>query len=132
MSVFECLLNDINEILEFIHVKLNESYELLVFFLISSLSACSLWLWYCLNAVHMLDYMYLDQSHCFIFFHWLITLIVCANKCFQLNNFSLSCSHFLTSSCSFHFTLLFLIVIFLLQFKYFSSTLTLQFFQSWW
>ncbi len=30
MSVSERLLNDINEILEFAHVKLNESYELLV------------------------------------------------------------------------------------------------------
>ncbi len=28
MFVFEHLLNDINEILEFIHVELNESYEL--------------------------------------------------------------------------------------------------------
>ncbi len=30
------------------------------FFFLSSLSACSLWLWHCLNAMHMLDYMYLD------------------------------------------------------------------------
>ncbi len=101
-------------------------------FLISSLSACSLWLWHCLDAVHMLDYMYLDQSRCFISSHWSITLIVCANKHFQSNNFSLSCFHFLVSSCSSLFTLSFLIVIFLLQFKYFSSTLTLRFFQSWW
>ena len=30
MSVFECLLNNINEILEFAHVKLNETRELLM------------------------------------------------------------------------------------------------------
>jgi len=102
------------------------------FFSSSSLSACSLWLWHCLDAVHMLDYMYLDQSRCFISFHWSITSIVCVNKRFQSNNFFLSCSHFLVSSCSFHFTLSFLIVIFLLQFKYFSRTLALRFFQSWW
>ncbi len=101
-------------------------------FFISSLSACSLWLWHCLNAVHMLNYMYLDQSCCFISFHWSITLIVCANKHFQSNNFFLSCFCFLASSCSFHFTLSFLIIIFLLQFEYFSSTLALRFFQSWW
>ncbi len=76
-------------------------------FFIFSLSACSLWLWHCLDAVHMLDYMYLDQSRCFISFHWSITSIVCANKRFQSNNFSLSCSHFLISLYSFHFTLLF-------------------------
>ena len=102
------------------------------FFFISLLSACSLWLWHCLDAVHMLDYMYLDQSRCFISFHWSITLIVCTNKHFQSNNFFLLCSHFLTSSCSSHFTLSFSIVIFLSQFKYFSSTLALRFFQSWW
>ncbi len=30
MSVFECLLNDINEILEFAYIKLNKTYELLM------------------------------------------------------------------------------------------------------
>ncbi len=113
--------------LEFI----NNEQEFFLFF-ISSLSACSLWLWYCLDAVHMLDYMYLDQSCCFISFHWSITSIVCANKHFQSNNFFLLCFHFLVSLCSSHFTFSFLIIIFLLQFKYFSSTLTLWFFQSWW
>ncbi len=98
----------------------------------SSLSAYSLWLWHCLNAVCMLNYMYLDQSRCFISFHWSITSIVCTNKYFQSNNFFLSCSHFLVSSYSFHSTFSFSIVIFLLQFEYFSSTLTLWFFQSWW
>ena len=107
-------------------------YRYMLFIFISSLSACSLWLWHCLDAVHMLDYMYLDQSCCFISSHWSITSIVCANKHFQSNNFSLSCFHFLVSSCSSLSTLSFLIVIFLLQFKYFSSTLTLRFFQSWW
>ncbi len=106
--------------------------DALMFFFLSSLSACSLWLWHCLDAVYMLNYMYLDQSHCFISFHWSITSIVCANKCFQSNNFFLSCSRFLASSYSFHSTLLFSIVVFLLQFKYFSSTLALRFFQSWW
>ncbi len=106
--------------------------EAMMNFFSPSLSACSLWLWHCLDAVYMLDYMYLDQSRCFISSHWSIILIVCANKCFQSNNFFLSCSCFLTSSCSFHFTLSFSIVIFLLQFKYFSSTLALRFFQSWW
>ncbi len=46
------------------------------YFFISSLSACNLWLWHCLNAVHMLDYIYLNQSHCFISSHWSITSIV--------------------------------------------------------
>ncbi len=102
------------------------------FFFFSSLSACSLWLWHCLDAVHMLNYMYLDQSRCFISSHWSITSIVYTNKCFQSNSFFFSCSRFLASSCSFHFTLSFLIIIFLSQFKYFSSTLALRFFQSWW
>ncbi len=106
--------------------------SIIKFFFISSLSACSLWLWHCLDAVCMLGYMYLDQSRCFISFHWSITSIVCANKRFQPNNFSLLCPHFLVSSCSFHSTLSFSIVIFLSQFKYFSSTLALRFFQSWW
>ncbi len=83
------------------------------FFFISSLSACSLWLWHCLDIMRMLNYMYLDQSRCFISFHWSITSIVCINKCFQPNNFFLSCSRFLASSCSFYSTLLFSIVIFL-------------------
>ena len=105
--------------------------NIFTFFFISSLSACSLWLWYCLDVMYMLNYMYLDQSYCFISFHWLITSIVCINKCFQSNNFFLLCSYFLISSYSSHFILSFSIIIFLLQFKYFSSTLTLWFFQSW-
>ncbi len=107
------------------------SFAFVVIFF-SSLSACSLWLWHCLDAVHMLGYMYLDQSRCFISFHWSITSIVCANKHFQPNNFSLSCSRFLAPSCSSHSTFSFSVIIFLSQFEYFSSTLALQFFQSWW
>ena len=30
MFVFECLLNNINEILKFVHVELNETHELLM------------------------------------------------------------------------------------------------------
>ncbi len=96
-----------------VYASFNALMTVLLFFIfyflffLSSLSACSLWLWHCLDAVHMLDYMYLDQSRCFISFHWSITSIVCANKRFQSNNFSLSCSHFLVSLYSFHFTLLF-------------------------
>ncbi len=30
MSVSECLLNDINEILKFAHVELNETHELFI------------------------------------------------------------------------------------------------------
>ncbi len=112
----------------YMHIKIKHSF----LFFISLLSACSLWLWHCLNAMHMLNYMYFDQSCCFISFHWSITSIVCANKRFQSNNFFLLCFHFLISSYFFHSTFLFLTVIFLLQFKYFSSTLTLWFFQSWW
>jgi len=38
-------------------------------FFLFSLSACSLWLWHCLDVVYMLNYMYLDQSRCFISSH---------------------------------------------------------------
>ncbi len=103
-----------------------------VYVFFSSLSACSLWLWHCLGAVRMLGYMYLDQSRCFISSHWSITSIVCANKRFQPNNFFLPCPRFLAPSCSSHSTLSFSIVISLSQFEYFSSTLALRSFQSWW
>jgi len=128
----DCSIDDEIALLSTNSVINNQVNQSSCMFFFSSLSACSLWLWHCLNAVHMLNYMYLNQSRCFISFHWSITLIVCANKCFQPNNFFLSCFRFLISLCSSHFTLSFSIIIFLLQFEYFSSTLALRFFQSWW
>ncbi len=106
------------------------SFEL-NFFFISSLSACSLWLWHCLDAVCMLSYMYSDQDRCFISFHWSITSIVCAYKR-SFSTLIIVLSFFFVSLHSWRSTLSFLIVVFSLQFEYFSNTLVLQFFQFWW